>query len=102
MAVRVMMGSRCVFRDLLLDEDVKRVSSCELEVDIVAADILNRLQVDGPYHSSVYKCSPTGSAENTPFLFYIMASQVNQVFSTLDFLPSFGLTPWFLAWHRFF
>jgi len=34
-------------RDLMLDEDVKRISSCELEVDVVAADILNRLQVDG-------------------------------------------------------
>jgi len=37
-----------LFRDLLLDEDVMRMSSCELEVDVVAADILNRLQVDGP------------------------------------------------------
>lgn len=36
-----------VFRDLLLDEDVERVSSCELEVDVVAADILNRHQIDG-------------------------------------------------------
>ena len=37
-----------LYRDLLLDEDVKRISSCELEVDVVAADILNRRQVDGP------------------------------------------------------
>jgi len=36
-----------LYRDLLLDEDVKRISSCELEVDIVAADILNRHEVDG-------------------------------------------------------
>jgi len=42
-----------VLRDQLLDEDVKRVSSCELEVDIVAADILNRLQVDGLLHRAV-------------------------------------------------
>ena len=46
-----------MLRDLLLDEDVKRVSSCELEVDIVAADILNRLQVDGLYNRSVQKYS---------------------------------------------
>jgi len=43
-----------VSSDLLLDEDVKRVSSCELEVDIVAADILNRLQVDGENQTCVY------------------------------------------------
>jgi len=36
-----------LYSDLLLEEDVKRASSCELEVDIVAADILNRHQVDG-------------------------------------------------------
>ena len=27
---------------------------------------------------------------------------VPQIISTLDFLPSSGLTPWFLARHRFF
>ena len=36
-----------LYRDLLLDEDVTRVSSCELEVDVVAADILNRHDIDG-------------------------------------------------------
>ena len=36
-----------LFRDLLLDEAVERLSSCQLEVDVVAADILNRHEVDG-------------------------------------------------------
>ncbi|XP_014783417.1 DNA polymerase zeta catalytic subunit [Octopus bimaculoides] len=31
---------------MLLDEDLERMSTCELEVDIVAADILNRLDVN--------------------------------------------------------
>ena len=50
-------GGDVLCRDFLLDEDVKRMSSCELEVDVVAADILNRLQVDGLSHRSVYKYS---------------------------------------------
>lgn len=33
--------------DLYLDTSVVRQSVCELEVDVVAADILNRLEVDG-------------------------------------------------------
>ena len=32
---------------MLLDEDVELQSTCELEVDVVAADILNRLEVGG-------------------------------------------------------
>ena len=32
---------------MLLGEDVERQSTCELEVDVVAADILNRLEVGG-------------------------------------------------------
>jgi len=43
-------------RDLLLDEDVARVSSCELEVDIVAADILNRHDVDGLSFTACIVC----------------------------------------------
>jgi hypothetical protein len=33
--------------DLWLDVDVKRESCCEVEVDAVAADILNRHQIGG-------------------------------------------------------
>ena len=33
--------------ELYLDADVERQSTCELEVDVVAADILNRLEVNG-------------------------------------------------------
>ncbi|KAL3883653.1 hypothetical protein ACJMK2_029895 [Sinanodonta woodiana] len=33
-------------RELLLDPDIERHSTCELEVDVVAADILNRLEVN--------------------------------------------------------
>lgn len=33
--------------DMYLDRSVKPQSTCELEVDVVAADILNRLEVDG-------------------------------------------------------
>lgn len=40
----------CVFSELLLDGNVERVSTCELEIDIVAADILNRLEVGGKLH----------------------------------------------------
>lgn len=32
---------------LLLDEEVERQSTCELEVDGVAADVLNRLEIEG-------------------------------------------------------
>ena len=32
---------------MLLDEDIERQSTCELEIDVVAADILNRLEVGG-------------------------------------------------------
>lgn len=35
------------FRDMYLGSDVLRQSTCELEVDVVAADILNRQEVDG-------------------------------------------------------
>lgn len=35
------------FRDMYLGSDVLRQSTCELEVDVVAADILNRREVDG-------------------------------------------------------
>ncbi|XP_078322604.1 uncharacterized protein LOC111104775 [Crassostrea virginica] len=35
-----------ITRDLYLESDVLRQSTCELEVDVVAADILNRLEVD--------------------------------------------------------
>jgi len=48
-----------LFRDLLLDEDVARVSSCELEVDIVAADILNRHDVDGLSLTACIECTAT-------------------------------------------
>lgn len=34
-----------VASDLYLSADVTRMSRCELEVDVVAADILNRLEV---------------------------------------------------------
>lgn len=34
-----------IYRDSWLNVDVKRQSVCELEVDVVAADILNRLEV---------------------------------------------------------
>ena len=38
------------FRELLVEREVaERQSSCELEVDVVAADILNRLEVGGMY-----------------------------------------------------
>lgn len=36
-----------IYRDLYLDESVTRQSTCELECDIVAPDILNRQEVDG-------------------------------------------------------
>ena len=36
-----------LYRDLYLDESVTRQSTCELECDIVAPDILNRQEVDG-------------------------------------------------------
>lgn len=32
---------------MVLDAEVERQSTCELEVDVVAADILNRLEVGG-------------------------------------------------------
>ena len=32
---------------MIVGGDVKRSSACELEVDVVAADILNRLEVSG-------------------------------------------------------
>jgi len=50
-----------LFRELLLlDEDVKRFSSCELEVDVVAADIANRLDVDGlSVHTLITLCKYT-------------------------------------------
>ena len=35
------------YSDMLLGEDIERQSICELEVDVVAADILNRLEVGG-------------------------------------------------------
>lgn len=34
-------------RELLLDESITRQSTCELECDVVAPDILNRQDVDG-------------------------------------------------------
>lgn len=37
----------------MLGEDIPRVSTCELEVDVVAADILNRLEVDGEYEEAL-------------------------------------------------
>ena len=41
------------FSELYLDPDVERLSTCELEVDVVAADILNRLEVNGQYTMSI-------------------------------------------------
>ena len=37
----------CNLSELYLDVSVERESTCELEVDVVAADILNRLEVNG-------------------------------------------------------
>ncbi len=37
----------CVCRDQWLDAEVKCMSTCELEVDVVAADIINRLHLSG-------------------------------------------------------
>lgn len=34
-----------VNRELLLTPDIKKMSTCPLEVDVVAADIMNRLDV---------------------------------------------------------
>lgn len=34
-----------VNREFLLTPDIKKMSTCELEVDVVAADIFNRLDV---------------------------------------------------------
>lgn len=39
--------TRYMFREMLLPASVERQSLCELEVDIVAADILNRREVTG-------------------------------------------------------
>jgi len=36
-----------VFSELYLGHKVERMSTCELEVDVVAADVLNRLEVVG-------------------------------------------------------
>ena len=33
--------------DLMLDSEIDRQSTCELEVDVVAADIINRQEVGG-------------------------------------------------------
>ena len=56
-----------------------------------------------PATSSSTADSPLSSSI-TPSLFHSMAQNlpVPQIISTLDFLPSSGLTPWFLARHRFF
>ena len=40
--------------DMLLEEDIERQSTCELEVDVVAADILNRLEVGGKITATCY------------------------------------------------
>ena len=40
--------------DMLLEEDIERQSTCELEVDVVAADILNRLEVGGKITETCY------------------------------------------------
>lgn len=34
-------------RELLLNGEIPRLTSCELEVDVVSADIINRLQIEG-------------------------------------------------------
>ena len=39
---------------MLLGEDIERQSTCELEVDVVAADILNRLEVVGKINVTSY------------------------------------------------
>ena len=36
-----------LFSELYLGHKVERMSTCELEVDVVAADVLNRLEVVG-------------------------------------------------------
>lgn len=36
-----------VDRECVLGPDVERLSSCELEVDVVASDILNKLEIGG-------------------------------------------------------
>lgn len=38
-----------IFREMLLPANVERQSLCELEVDVVAADILNRREVAGQW-----------------------------------------------------
>lgn len=38
-----------IISKLLLPPTVERKSQCELEVDVVAADILNRIEVDGEF-----------------------------------------------------
>ena len=44
-----------VFSELYLDADIERESTCELEVDVVAADILNRLEVNGELRDINYR-----------------------------------------------
>ena len=39
---------------MLLGEDIERQSTCELEVDVVAADILNRLEVGGKINAITF------------------------------------------------
>jgi hypothetical protein len=40
--------------EMLLPESVTRISTCEIEVDVMAADITNMRVVTGTYYSKPY------------------------------------------------
>lgn len=42
-----------LFRNLCLDPTVKKVSRCELEVDVIAEDILNQINVESKIYLSL-------------------------------------------------